>query len=53
MGRRLNNVHNSNNPIEQEFMRVNFPYDKDILKLKKESMYVKGLLMPTRSIGDL
>jgi len=52
-GRRLSNIHNCNNKNEIELL-INKHYDEDdIIVLKNNEYYVKGLLMPTRTIGDL
>ena len=51
---RLNREHNSGRPDEQAALRKRFPRDKDILQCFSEHVcYVKGMLQPTRSFGDL
>lgn len=53
VGYKLTEVHNANNPKEQDILYNLHPDEIDMFQLKNSAIQVKGMLIPTRSIGDL
>ena len=53
---KISNVFNARKKKEQEYLRNKFPNDKNIFVCYEndpKACYVKGMLQPTRSLGDL